>query len=115
VAKRILVVEDNDLNRKLFCDLLVANGFTVEPVADGREALDRARQFVPGLVIMDIQLPNISGLELIEALKADPVLRQIPCSPSPPMPARATRNASAKQAPRAIWPSRSRSARSCRR
>jgi two-component system cell cycle response regulator DivK len=37
----------------------VANGFTVEPVADGREALDRARQFVPGLVIMDIQLPNI--------------------------------------------------------
>lgn len=78
MAKRILVVEDNDLNRKLFCDLLVANGFTVEPVADGREALDRARQFVPGLVIMDIQLPNISGLELIEALKADPVLRQIP-------------------------------------
>jgi two-component system cell cycle response regulator DivK len=42
----------------------------VEPVADGREALDRARQFVPNLVIMDIQLPNVSGLELIEALKA---------------------------------------------
>jgi two-component system cell cycle response regulator DivK len=78
VAKRILVVEDNDLNRKLFCDLLVANGFTVEPVADGREAIERARQFVPGLVIMDIQLPNVSGLELIEALKADPTLRPIP-------------------------------------
>jgi PleD family two-component response regulator len=60
--QRILVVEDNDLNRKLFCDLLVANGFTVEPVADGREAIRRARQFVPGLVIMDIQLPNVSGL-----------------------------------------------------
>ena len=78
MAKRILVVEDNDLNRKLFCDLLVANGFTVEPVADGREAIERARQFVPGLVIMDIQLPNVSGLELIEALKADPTLRPIP-------------------------------------
>jgi two-component system cell cycle response regulator DivK len=77
-GKRILVVEDNDLNRKLFCDLLVANGFTVEPVADGREAIERARQFVPGLVIMDIQLPNVSGLELIEALKADPTLRPIP-------------------------------------
>jgi hypothetical protein len=76
-GKRILVVEDNDLNRKLFCDLLVANGFTVEPVADGREAIERARQFVPGLVIMDIQLPNVSGLELIEALKADPTLRPI--------------------------------------
>jgi two-component system cell cycle response regulator DivK len=76
--QRILVVEDNDLNRKLFCDLLVANGFTVEPVADGREAIERARQFVPGLVIMDIQLPNVSGLELIEALKADPTLRPIP-------------------------------------
>jgi len=78
VAKRILVVEDNDLNRKLFCDLLRANGFAVEPVADGREAIDRARLFVPNLVIMDIQLPNISGLELIEALKADKDLRAIP-------------------------------------
>jgi two-component system, cell cycle response regulator DivK len=74
----MLVVEDNDLNRKLFCDLLRAHGYGVEPVADGREALERARQFVPNLIIMDIQLPNISGLELIEALKADPVLRSIP-------------------------------------
>ena len=78
MAKRILVVEDNDLNRKLFCDLLRANGFAVEPVADGREAIERARIFVPNLVIMDIQLPNISGLELIEALKADKDLRTIP-------------------------------------
>ena len=78
MAKRILVVEDNDLNRKLFCDLLRANGFEVEPVADGREAIDKARLFVPNLVIMDIQLPNVSGLELIEALKADADLRAIP-------------------------------------
>jgi two-component system, cell cycle response regulator DivK len=78
VAKRILVVEDNDLNRKLFCDVLKSQGYAVEPVSDGREALDRARQFVPNLIIMDIQLAEISGVELIEQAKADPVLRPIP-------------------------------------
>jgi two-component system cell cycle response regulator DivK len=78
MAKRILVVEDNDLNRKLFCDLLKANGFAVEPVADGDVVIERTRQFVPNLVIMDIQLPTVSGLELIEAIKADRELRAIP-------------------------------------
>ena len=78
MAKRILVVEDNDLNRKLFCDVLKNQGFAVEPVADGEEALDAARRFVPNLIIMDIQLPTISGLELIEAANADKVLRAIP-------------------------------------
>ena len=78
MAKRILVVEDNDLNRKLFCDVLRSQGYGVEPCADGLEALDRARQFVPNLIIMDIQLPNVSGLDLIEAAKADPTLRAIP-------------------------------------
>ncbi|MCX7863470.1 MAG: response regulator [Novosphingobium sp.] len=78
MAKRILVVEDNDLNRRLFCDVLKSQGFAVEPVADGRDALEKARSFVPNLIIMDIQLPNVSGLELIEAVKADRVLRTIP-------------------------------------
>jgi len=78
MAKRILVVEDNDLNRRLFCDVLKSQGYAVEPVADGEVALDRARGFVPNLIIMDIQLPNISGLDLIEAAKADAVLRAIP-------------------------------------
>jgi len=78
MAKRILVVEDNDLNRKLFCDVLKSQGYAVEPVSDGLDALERARQFVPNLIIMDIQLPNVSGLDLIEAAKADRVLRQIP-------------------------------------
>ncbi|KPL68916.1 chemotaxis protein CheY [Erythrobacter sp. SG61-1L] len=78
MAKRILVVEDNDLNRKLFCDVLRANGFAVEPVADGLEAIAKAREFVPNLVIMDIQLPNVSGLDLIAGLKADASLRTIP-------------------------------------
>jgi two-component system cell cycle response regulator DivK len=78
MAKRILVVEDNDLNRKLFCDVLKSQGYAVEPCADGLEALDKARSFVPNLIIMDIQLPNVSGLDLIEAAKADAVLRSIP-------------------------------------
>ncbi|OJW67208.1 MAG: two-component system response regulator [Sphingomonadales bacterium 63-6] len=78
MAKRILVVEDNDLNRKLFCDVLRANGFAVEPVADGLEAIGKAREFVPNLVIMDIQLPNVSGLDLIAGLKSDASLRGIP-------------------------------------
>lgn len=78
MAKRILVVEDNDLNRKLFCDVLKSQGFAVEPVGDGRQALERAREFVPNLIIMDIQLAEISGLELIEQAKCDPLLRSIP-------------------------------------
>ncbi|VWX53107.1 response regulator [Novosphingobium sp. 9U] len=78
MAKRILVVEDNDLNRRLFCDVLKSQGFAVEPIADGRDALERARQFVPNLIIMDIQLPNVSGLDLIEAAKKDATLRAIP-------------------------------------
>ena len=78
MAKRILVVEDNDLNRKLFCDVLKSQGYVVEPVADGLVALERAREFVPHLIIMDIQLPNVSGLDLIEGAKADPLLRAVP-------------------------------------
>ncbi len=74
----MLVVEDNDLNRKLFCDLLIAHGHNVEPLADGRQLLERARDFVPNLIILDIHLPHISGLDLIIALKADRLLRSIP-------------------------------------
>ena len=78
VAKRILVVEDNDLNRKLFCDVLTASGFSVEPCADGELALNAARAFDPDLVIMDIQLPNISGMELIGQMKRDAALCPVP-------------------------------------
>lgn len=78
MAKRVLVVEDNELNLKLFCDLLRAHGHVTEPVRDGREVVDRARSFSPDLVIMDIQLPHISGLELIEALKKDEALGSVP-------------------------------------
>ncbi|MEA3000492.1 MAG: two-component system, cell cycle response regulator DivK [Sphingomonadales bacterium] len=78
MGQKILVVEDNELNLKLFCDLLRAHGFEAEPVRDGREAVDRARAFRPELIVMDIQMPHVSGLELIEQLKADSDLRSVP-------------------------------------
>ncbi len=78
MAKRVLVVEDNELNLKLFCDLLRAHDYVAEPVRDGREAVARARDFAPDLVIMDIQMPHVTGYELIVALKEDEELRHIP-------------------------------------
>jgi len=78
VAKKILVVEDNELNLKLFCDLLRAHGYEAEPVRDGREAVEKTRAFVPDLIIMDIQMPHISGLELIEQMKQEEALAPVP-------------------------------------
>jgi two-component system cell cycle response regulator DivK len=75
---KILVVEDNALNIKLFCDLLTAHGHETEPVLDSREALDAARAFHPDLVITDIQLPHITGIELMEMMRADDELKTVP-------------------------------------
>ena len=78
MAKKVLVVEDNELNLKLFCDLLRAHEFAAEPVRDGREAVARARDFQPDLIIMDIQMPHVTGYEIILELKADAELKTIP-------------------------------------
>ena len=78
MTKRILLVEDNDLNRKLFGDVLKAGGHDVMPIADGSQALEAMRRFGPDLVIMDIQLPNISGLDLIAQIRRDPALKAVP-------------------------------------
>ena len=75
---KILIVEDNALNIKLFCDLLAAHGHETEAVIDSREALDTARSFKPDLVITDIQLPHITGLELMAQIRADPELAKVP-------------------------------------
>ena len=75
---KILVVEDNALNIKLFCDLLNAHGHQTEPVTDSREALEAARTFQPDLVITDIQLPHITGIELMQLLRADEELKDVP-------------------------------------
>ena len=78
VAKRVLVVEDTELNLKLFCDLLRAHEYVTEGVRDGREAVARARAFAPNLIVTDIQLPHLSGYDLILQFKADEALRDIP-------------------------------------
>ena len=62
-AKTVLIVEDNELNMKLFHDLLDAHGYHILQTKDGMEALDIAREFHPDLILMDIQLPEVSGLE----------------------------------------------------
>ena len=75
---RILIVEDNALNIKLFCDLLAAHGHEPEAVTDSRTALDAARSFSPDLVITDIQLPHVSGLDLIRMIRKDTELASVP-------------------------------------
>ncbi len=74
----ILIVEDDELNMKLFRDLLAAHGYVTLETNDGAEALDLVRQHRPDLVLMDIQLPNVSGLEIIKSIKADAELKSIP-------------------------------------
>jgi two-component system, cell cycle response regulator DivK len=76
--RTILVVEDNELNLKLFRDLLEARGYKVVPTKDGTEALGLARQIKPDLIIMDIQLPEISGLEVTKWIKDEDALKTIP-------------------------------------
>jgi two-component system cell cycle response regulator DivK len=77
-SQKVMIVEDNALNLKLFTDLLVAHQFIVEGITDGRLALEQAKMFAPDLVIMDIQLPHVSGLDLIEAMQKDGSLKSIP-------------------------------------
>lgn len=77
-SKTILIVEDNELNKKLFRDLLEANGYTALHTADAMEVLDLARQNKPDLILMDIQLPEVSGLEVTRWLKNDSELKHIP-------------------------------------
>ncbi len=78
MPKTILIVEDNDLNMKLFNDLLQANGYNTVQTKSGKEALQLTREHRPDLIIMDIQLPEISGLEVTKRLKADDELKDIP-------------------------------------
>lgn len=77
-AKKILIVEDNELNMKLFHDLLEAHGIDTVETRDGRNVLDLARSEKPDLILMDIQLPEISGLDVTKLLKADSDLKSIP-------------------------------------
>jgi two-component system, cell cycle response regulator DivK len=78
MAKRALVVEDDLLNRMLYCAVLEGRDFTVEAVGDGGQVMAKVREFAPDLIIMDINLPNVSGIRLIERLQADSDFREIP-------------------------------------
>ena len=78
MAKTVLIVEDNELNMKLFHDLLEAHGYQTIQTRNGIEALDLARTHRPNLILMDIQLPEVSGLEVTKWLKEDDELRAIP-------------------------------------
>lgn len=78
MIKTVLIVEDNELNMKLFSDLLEAHGFATLKTSNGIEAIELARQHQPNLILMDIQLPEVSGLEVTKWLKEDEGLRDIP-------------------------------------
>ena len=77
-AKTILIVEDNDLNMKLFHALLETRGYNVLQARDGMEGLRLAREHHPDLIIMDIQLPGVSGLVVAKSIKDDEKLKDIP-------------------------------------
>src|SRR5499425_577445 len=78
MSKNVMIVEDNELNMKLFHDLLEAHGYDTVATRNGIEALDLARKHRPDLILMDIQLPEVSGLEVTKWLKEDDDLRAIP-------------------------------------
>lgn len=78
MPKNVLIVEDNELNMKLFRDLLEAHGYATLEAGDGIEALKIARETVPDLILMDIQLPEVSGLEVAKWMKDDAQLRHVP-------------------------------------
>ena len=77
-VKTVLIVEDNELNMKLFNDLLEAHGYRVLQTREGLSALDIAREHKPDLILMDVQLPEVSGIEVTKWLKEDDDLRSIP-------------------------------------
>ncbi|MGI9365041.1 MAG: response regulator [Rhizobiaceae bacterium] len=78
MTKRVMIVEDNELNMKLFNDLLEAQSYQTIQTSNGLEALDLAREHRPDLILMDIQLPEVSGLEVTKWLKEDDELARIP-------------------------------------
>ena len=78
MKKRILIVEDNDLNLKLFRDLLTAHGYETIETKEGLEAITLTRKERPDLILMDIQLPEISGLDVTRRLKAEEGINRIP-------------------------------------
>jgi two-component system, cell cycle response regulator DivK len=78
LRRKVLIVEDNALNMKLFNDLLMAHGYDTLQSKDGVEALAIARLHRPDLILMDIQLPEVSGLQVTKWIKEDKSICMIP-------------------------------------
>ncbi|MBY7649036.1 MAG: two-component system response regulator [Candidatus Liberibacter europaeus] len=78
MPKKVMIIEDNELNMKLFRDLIETSGYIAIQTRSGIKALELIHQYKPDLIIMDIQLPEISGLELTKKIKADSALKGIP-------------------------------------
>lgn len=78
MRKNILIIEDNDLNQKLFFDLLIAKNYEVHQVRDGKFAIAKIQEIMPDLIVMDMQLPNLSGMDITKWVKATPELSHIP-------------------------------------
>jgi two-component system, cell cycle response regulator DivK len=78
MTKTVMIVEDNELNMKLFHDLLESRGYDIIQTRNGMEALELARENMPDLILMDIQLPEVSGLVVTKWLKEDEDLAHIP-------------------------------------
>src|SRR5262245_2374494 len=108
MAKTVLIVEDNELNMKLFHDLLDANGYRTLQTRNGMEALSLAHEHMPDLILMDIQLPEVSGPEVTKWLKEDVHLRKIPGLALTAFAMKGTKSAFAKGAVKPTSRSRSR-------
>ena len=78
MSQKILIVEDNELNMKLFNDLLEAHGYTTVTTRDGTKAVDMAIEEKPDLILMDIQLPEVSGLDITRQIKDNDELKHVP-------------------------------------
>jgi len=78
MKKTVLIVEDNELNMKLFHDLLEAHGYATVQTRSGSNVVELAQEHRPDLILMDIQLPEISGLDITKTLKKDDDLKSIP-------------------------------------
>ena len=78
MPKTVMIIEDNELNMKLFGDLLKVSGYETVQFGDGKKAVENTRSHMPDLLLVDIQLPEVSGLQVIRAIKAEDDLRDIP-------------------------------------
>ena len=77
MAKKILVIEDNDKNRKLIRDVLRYHSYEIIEAENGEEGLKRAKELLPDLIFLDIQMPVMNGLDTIKALKVSPETKHI--------------------------------------